>query len=207
VSAATLGSITTFIDQQGMWALVLLFALVALESFGVPIPGETALIACSVLAAQGSLSIVAVIAVASAAAIIGDNLGYLVARRGGRRLLFRYRVTRRYAERYLPRGERFFAKHGGKAVFFARFVSVLRVTAAWVAGLSRMRWWRFFAWNAAGGIVWATGVGLVAYFLGNAAAGTIGRYGLYAGGGALVLAALGFVIVKLVERHAVDGEP
>jgi membrane-associated protein len=207
VSAATLGSITTFIDQQGMWALVLLFALVALESFGVPIPGETALIASSVLAAQGSLSIVAVIAVASAAAIIGDNLGYLVARRGGRRLLFRYRVTRRYAERYLPRGERFFAKHGGKAVFFARFVSVLRVTAAWVAGLSRMRWWRFFAWNAAGGIVWATGVGLVAYFLGNAAAATIGRYGLYAGGGALALAALGFVIVKLVERHAVDGEP
>ena len=92
-------------------------------------------------------------------------------------------------------------------MFFARFVSVLRVTAAWVAGLSRMRWWRFFAWNAAGGIVWATGVGLVAYFLGNAAAETIGRYGLYAGGGALVLAALGFVIVKLVERHAVDGEP
>jgi len=206
VGATTLASITTFIEQQGMWALVLLFALVALESFGVPIPGETALIACGVLAAQGSLSIVAVIVVASAAAIIGDNLGYLVARRGGRRLLFHYRVTRRYAERYLPRGERFFAKHGGKAVFIARFVSVLRVTAAWTAGLARMSWWRFFAWNAAGGIVWATLVALVAYFLGNAAAKAIGRYGLYAGGGALLLAAVGFLVVRRIERRAVDEE-
>jgi membrane-associated protein len=206
VSATTLASLTTLIENQGMWALVLLFALVALESFGLPIPGETALIACGVLAAQGSLSIVAVIAVASAAAIIGDNLGYLVARRGGRKLLFHYRVTRRYAERFLPRGERFFAKHGGKAVFIARFVSVLRVTAAWTAGLTRMHWWRFFAWNAAGGIVWATSVGLVSYFLGSAAAEAIGRYGLYAGGGAILLAALGYVIVRRIERRVVHED-
>jgi membrane-associated protein len=206
VSATTLASLTTLIENQGMWALVLLFALVALESFGLPIPGETALIACGVLAAQGSLSIVAVIAVASAAAIIGDNLGYLVARRGGRKLLFHYRVTRRYAERFLPRGERFFAKHGGKAVFIARFVSVLRVTAAWTAGLTRMHWWRFFAWNAAGGIVWATLVGLVSYFLGSAAAEAIGRYGLYAGGGAILLAALGYVIVRRIERRVVHED-
>jgi membrane-associated protein len=203
VSAATLASITTLIEHHGMWAYLLLFAIVALESFGLPLPGETALIACGVLAAQGSLSIVAVIAVASAAAIIGDNLGYLVARRGGRKLLFHYRVTRRYAERYLPLGERFFEKHGGKAVFFARFVSVLRVTAAWTAGLTRMHWWRFFAWNAAGGIVWATLVGLIAYFLGDAAAQAIGRYGLYAAGGALLLAALGYLIVKRLERRVV----
>ena len=206
MSATTLASLTTLIENQGMWALVLLFALVALESFGLPIPGETALIACGVLAAQGSLSIVAVIAVASAAAIIGDNLGYLVARRGGRKLLFHYRVTRRYAERFLPRGERFFAKHGGKAVFIARFVSVLRVTAAWTAGLTRMHWWRFFAWNAAGGIVWATSVGLVSYFLGSAAAEAIGRYGLYAGGGAILLAALGYVIVRRIERRVVHED-
>ena len=206
MSATTLASLTTLIENQGMWALVLLFALVALESFGLPIPGETALIACGVLAAQGSLSIVAVIAVASAAAIIGDNLGYLVARRGGRKLLFHYRVTRRYAERFLPRGERFFAKHGGKAVFIARFVSVLRVTAAWTAGLTRMHWWRFFAWNAAGGIVWATLVGLVSYFLGSAAAEAIGRYGLYAGGGAILLAALGYVIVRRIERRVVHED-
>jgi membrane protein DedA with SNARE-associated domain len=157
-----------------------------------------------VLASQGALSIVAVIGVAIAAAIIGDNLGYWVARTGGRGLLYRYRVTRRYAQRYLPRGERFFAEHGGKAVFFGRFVAVLRVTAAWTAGLSRMNGWHFFAWNAAGGIVWATLVGLIAYFLGDAAAKAIGKYGVYAAGGALVFAAIGFLIVRWIERRVVE---
>lgn len=185
---------------------MLLFVLLALESFGLPLPGETVLIACGVLASQGTLSIVAVIAVAISAAIIGDNLGYWTARKGGRKLLFRYRVTRTAAERYLPRGERFFAKHGGKAVFLGRFVAVLRVTAAWSAGLSRMNGWRFFAWNAAGGICWATLVGLIAYYLGNAAAKAIGRYGLYAAGGALVFAALGYLVVRQIERRVVDDD-
>ena len=107
-----LASITTFLDQHDQWALVLLFVLLALESFGLPVPGETALIACGVLASQGSLSIVWVIVVAILAAIIGDNLGYWAAREGGRPLLERHRLTRRYAQHYLPRGERFFAKHG-----------------------------------------------------------------------------------------------
>jgi membrane protein DedA with SNARE-associated domain len=201
-----LASITGFIDQHSTWALLVMFVLLALESFGLPIPGETALIACAVLASHGTLSIVAVIAVAIAAAIIGDNLGYWVARRGGRTLLYRYRLTRRYAEQYLPRGERFFAKHGSKAVFLGRFVAVLRVTAAWTAGLSRMGWWRFFAWNAAGGIVWATLVGLIAYYLGDAAAKAIGRYGLYAAGGAVVFAAIGYLIVRRVERRVVKED-
>jgi membrane protein DedA with SNARE-associated domain len=201
-----LASITSFIDQHSQWALLVMFVLLAAESFGLPLPGETALIACAVLASQGALSIVAVILVAIAAAIVGDNLGYWVARKGGRRVLYRYRVTRRYAQQYLPRGERFFAKHGGKAVFFGRFVAVLRVTAAWTAGLSRMNGWRFFAWNAAGGIVWATLVGLIAYYLGDAAATAIGKYGLYAAGGALVLAAIGFLIVRWVERRVVEEE-
>ena len=204
--AMMLGSVTSFIDQHSQWALLVMFVLLTLESFGLPLPGETALIACGVLASQGVLSVVSVILVAIAAAIIGDNLGYWVARRGGRRLLGRYRLTRRYAEQYLPRGERFFAEHGGKAVFFGRFVAVLRVTAAWTAGLARMGWWRFFAWNAAGGIVWATGVGLIAYFLGDAAAKAIGRYGLYAAGGAILLAAIGFLIVRRIERRVVKEE-
>ena len=194
-------SITGFIDDHHRFALVLLFLLLALESFGLPRPGETALIACAVLASQGTLSIAAVIVVAIAAAIIGDNCGYWVARRGGRSILFRYRITRGAAEKYLPFGERFFAKHGGKAVFFGRFVAVLRVTAAWCAGLSKMNGWHFFAWNAAGGIVWATGVGLIAYFLGNAAAEAISRYGLYAAGGAVVLAGLGYFVVRRLEHR------
>jgi membrane protein DedA with SNARE-associated domain len=203
------GSITSFIDAHSGLALVLLFLLLAAESFGLPLPGETALIACAVLASQGALAIEAVIVVAIAAAIIGDNLGYWTAREGGRTLLYRTRFTRRYAEQYLPRGERFFARHGGKTVFFGRFVAVLRVTAAWTAGLSRMKAWHFFAWNAAGGIVWATLVGLIAYYLGNTAAKAINTYGLYAAGGALILAALGYLIVRRIEHRVVgpDDQP
>lgn len=201
-----LASTTSFIDAHSHWALLLLFVLLTLESFGLPLPGETALIACGVLASQGALSIGWVLPVAIAAAVIGDNLGYWTARAGGRRLLYRTRLTHRYAERYLPRGERFFARHGGKAVFLGRFVAVLRVTAAWTAGLSRMHWWRFFFWNAAGGIVWASAVGLTSYFLGNAAAKAINRYGLYAAGGALLLAVLGFLVVRWLESRVVGEE-
>jgi membrane protein DedA with SNARE-associated domain len=201
-----LASTTSFLHAHNDWALPLLFALVALESFGLPLPGETALIACGVIASQGDLSIVAVIVVAAVAAIIGDNLGYLAARRGGRKLLMRYRVTRGVAERYLPRGERFFAKHGGKAVFLGRFVAVLRVTAAWCAGLARMHWWSFLGWNAAGGIVWATLIGLLAYYLGEAVAGLIGPFGLLAAGGVVLIAAAGFFIARRLERRVVDEE-
>jgi membrane protein DedA with SNARE-associated domain len=200
------GSITSFIEAHSQWALLMMFGLMLLESFGLPVPGETALIACSVLASQGALQIEWVIVLAILAAIIGDNLGYWVARKGGRRLLYHTKLTRRYAEHYLPRGERFFAKHGGKAVFFGRFVAVLRVTAAWTAGLSHMHWWRFLFWNALGAIVWATMVGLVSYYLGDAAASAIGRYGLYAAGGAFLLAALGYLIVRRIERRVVEKE-
>ena len=201
-----LASLTTFVEQHGQWALLLLFALLTLESFGLPVPGETVLIACSVLASQGSLSIVWVVVIGVAAAIIGDNLGYWTARKGGRPLLERYRLTRRYAEKYLPRGERFFARHGGKAVFLGRFVAVLRVTAAWIAGITLMRWWRFLLWNAAGGIVWATGVALISYFLGDAAASAFSRYGLYAAGGAILLSGIGFLIVRRLEKRVLDDE-
>ena len=201
-----LASFLTFIEQHSQWALLLMFVLLTLESFGLPVPGETALIACSVLASQGSLSIVWVIVVGVLAAIVGDNLGYWAARKGGRPLLERHRLTRPYAEKYLPRGERFFAKHGGKAVFLGRFVAVLRVTAAWVAGISHMHWWRFLAWNAAGGIVWATGVALVSYYLGDAAASAFSRYGLYAAGGVLLLTALGFLIVRQLEKRVLKEE-
>jgi membrane protein DedA with SNARE-associated domain len=199
-------SITSFIEAHSQWALLLMFVLLTLESFGLPLPGETALIACGVLASNGALPIGWVIVVAILAAVIGDNLGYWVARKGGRRILDRYGPTRRYAEQYLPRGERFFAAHGGKAVFFGRFVAVLRVTAAWTAGLSHMNWGRFLFWNAAGGIVWATGIGLVSYYLGEAAASAIGKYGLLAAGGALLLAAVGYFVVRRIEKRVVEDE-
>jgi membrane protein DedA with SNARE-associated domain len=180
---------------------VLLFALVALESVGLPLPGETALIACGVLASQGTLSIAPVILTATLAAIVGDNLGYLVARTGGRGLLEHLSLTRRFAARYLPRTERFFAIHGGAAVFIGRFVAFLRVTVAWAAGLSRMPWQRFVAWNAAGGAVWAASVGLLSYYLGEAAARNLGTYGLVGACAGVAVGALAYLAMRrLADR-------
>jgi membrane protein DedA with SNARE-associated domain len=183
------------------YGLALLFLLVAVESAGIPVPGEIGLITAAVLAQRGHYSLVAVIVVAAAAAITGDNIGYWLGRVGGRKLLARWELTRRYAEKTLPPAERFFKKHGGKTVFFGRFVAVLRVTSAWLAGLSRMHWWEFFAWNAAGGIVWATGTAIVAYYFGKAAAEAIGRYGLYAALVLIVVAAVAFVVLRRMRRE------
>jgi membrane protein DedA with SNARE-associated domain len=185
------------------YGLVLLFLLVAVESAGIPLPGETALIAAAVLA-HDHYGIVWVIAVGAAAAILGDNAGYWLGRSGGRKLAERWSVTRRYAERALPPAERFFERHGAKAVFFGRFVAVLRVTAAWLAGITRMRWWEFLLWNALGGIVWAAGTGLVAYWAGRAAADAIARYGVYAAVAIGVLAVLAFVAHRLWRSRALE---
>src|SRR6266542_6271679 len=185
---------THFVTHHG---LPLLFAVVMIESFGIPLPGETALIAFGVLAAEGHYSIVSVIAIAAAGAIVGDNLGYwLIGRLGGRALFRRWRWLNQYSDRVLPRAESLMERHGGKTVFFGRFVSILRYTVAWVAGLSRMRWWRFLFWNAAGGIAWATAVGLTAYYAGRAAADAIQRYGLYVGAGVVVVVIAGWLGVR-----------
>jgi membrane protein DedA with SNARE-associated domain len=177
--------VTHYFTHHG---LPLLFLVVMLESFGIPLPGETALIFFGVLASKGDYDIASVISVAAVAAIVGDNLGYwLIGRLGGRALLKRNRWLKRWADTVLPRAEGIMRRHGGKTVFVGRFVAVLRFTAAWVAGLGRMRWWRFLFWNAAGGIVWATAVGLVAFYGGKAAADAIQRYGLFAAAGVVVL--------------------
>ncbi len=190
--------VTHFFTHHG---LPLLFVVVMLESFGLPLPGETALIAFSVLASQGHYPIEEVIAVAAAAAIVGDNLGYMVARTGGRRLLDRWGPVRRRTEKVLPRTEAIMAKHGGKTVFFGRFVAILRFTAAWVAGLSRMEWKKFLFWNAAGGICWATLVGLVAYYLGDAAAAAIQKYGLIAAGVIVLILAGGYFFTHYLKKR------
>ena len=194
---------THFLQEYGLWFL---FAIIGLESAGAWLPGETALIAAAVAASQGRYGIVQVIVVAAAAAIIGDNVGYWLGREGGRRLLDRWGPTKRLADRVLPPAERFFHRHGGKTVFFGRFFAGLRVTAAWIAGISRMPWWRFLLWNAAGGIVWATGTGLVAYYFGRAAGDAIERFGLYGIAGVVVLVLVGFAAVHLWKRRMLSEE-
>jgi membrane protein DedA with SNARE-associated domain len=187
------------------YGLLLLFALVAIESAGVPLPGETALVTAAILAQRGHYSLLSVIAVAAAAAIVGDNGGYWLGRKGGRALLQRIPGVRSYAERALPPSERFFRRHGAKTVFLGRFVAILRVTAAWLAGISRMPWWRFLLWNAAGGIVWAAVVAVVAYEFGRAAADAIQRYGLVGAGAVAALGVLVFVALKVWRNRMFEG--
>src|SRR5215204_2490863 len=177
--------------------LILLFVLVAMESAGVPLPGETALVAAAILAQRGHYSLVAVIVV--------DNVGYWIGRKGGRALLRRTPIVRGYFERALPPSERFFRRHGAKTVFLGRFVAILRVTAAWLAGISRMPWWRFLVWNAAGGIAWAVVVGVVAYKFGEAAAEAITRYGFIGAAAAVVAAALVFIGLRVWRNRAFEG--
>jgi membrane protein DedA with SNARE-associated domain len=187
------------------YGLILLFAAVAIESAGIPVPGETALVTAAFLASQGHYSIVAVIAVAAAGAIIGDNIGYWIGREGGRKLLERWGPVRRYADKALPPAERFFQKHGAKAVFFGRFIAFLRVTAAWLAGISRMTWWRFLIWNAAGGILWAIAISLLAYEFGKAAADAVSRYGLFAVAAIVVLALAGLLGMHFWKKRMLDN--
>ena len=168
------------------------------ESSGVPIPGETALIASAVLASQGKLQIELVIAVAAAAAILGDNIGYLIGRKGGRWLLERPGAFHRQRREVLRVGEPFFEVHGPKAVFFGRFVLGLRVWASWLAGATRMHWRSFVFWNALGGITWACAIGLIAYFLGSSAGNAIEAFGLY-GLAAFLLAIVGALVMR--RRH------
>src|SRR5206468_7007807 len=145
------------------------FALVAIETMGIPVPAEAALITAALLAHSGRMDIGTLIVLAAAAAILGDNVGFAIGRRFGRRLFLVRGPFLHHRERALEVGEPFFAKHGPKAVFLGRWVAGLRVTAAWLAGSARMAWPTFTFYNALGGICWALSVGLVAYYLGHTA--------------------------------------
>ena len=186
-------------------AYAALAGLVAGESAGLPLPGEASLIAAAV-ASRGHLVLPLVIAVAAAAAIVGDNVGYLIGRRGARWLLVRPGRWEQRRRRFLVRGEAFFDRHGGKAVFLARWLPALRVTGAWLAGVGRMQWPRFVAWNALGGVTWAATVGLVAYFLGKAASAIVGAAGLGLVA-VLVLVAVGLLFVRRPRRSVGDPDP
>jgi membrane protein DedA with SNARE-associated domain len=165
------------------------------ESSGVPIPGETGLIAAAVLASLGKLEIELVIPIAAVAAIVGDNIGYMIGRKGGRWLLERPGRFHRQRLEALQTGESFFDRHGPKAVFFGRFVLGLRVWASWLAGATHMPWRSFVLWNALGGIIWATAVGLVAYFIGHSAGNAIQAFGYYG------LAAVVIALVSAFFMH------
>ena len=149
------------------YGYLVVFLLVMLESIGLPVPGETALIAAALYAGSThKLEIWAIVAVAAAGAIIGDNIGYAIGRYGGAKLLLRYGHKVHLHEGRIKIGIWLFRRHGGKVVFWGRFVSILRTWAAFLAGANHMEWRRFLVFNAAGGIVWATLYGVVYYVFG-----------------------------------------
>jgi membrane protein DedA with SNARE-associated domain len=201
-----LASITSIAHDVGY---PLLFVFVMAESGGLPVPGETALIGAAVLAASGKLEIALVIPLAACGAIVGDNIGYAIGRKGGRWLLQRPGPLRRQRVEVLRAGEPFFERHGAKAVFFGRFLLGLRVWASWLAGATRMRWRSFVFWNACGGIAWATLIGLLAYFLGHSASGALEAFGIW-GLVAVVLALMTALFAhrrSQISDRAPEGRP
>jgi len=149
------------------YGYVVLFFLVGLESLGIPLPGETALVTAAAVAALGHLSIYAVVATAVAAAIIGDNGGYWIGREGGIALVRRYGRVIHLNESHLARAHVFFEKHGPKTVFLGRFIALLRTWAAVLAGAAHMPYGTFMLYNALGAVCWAVIVGALGYVFGR----------------------------------------
>lgn len=202
-----LANIQPLISQHGYWAV---FLIVMLESSGVPLPGETALLLAAAYAgATGQLDISLVIAAAAAGAIIGDNFGFWIGRTWGAKLLLRYGKFIHLPEARLRLGQYLFQRHGAKIVFFGRFVAFLRVLAALLAGVNQYHWGQFLFYNATGGVIWALVMGISAYIFGDAVHRVSGPLGV-AALVAVVAGVIAFMIIvrreeKKMERKLADA--
>jgi membrane protein DedA with SNARE-associated domain len=177
-------------------------AIIGLESMGIPSPGETALVAAAILASQGKLQIWLVIVIGVGSAILGDNIGYLLGRKIGRDVLEARGPLLAHRRRAIAAGDRFFERHGPKAVFLARWIALVRFAAAWLAGINRMPIAQFFFWNALGGISWGVTFGLAGYYGGHAATHVFATLGIM---GAAVLGVMfvgALVYLRVRERRA-----
>ncbi len=194
-------SVEHMVQSYGLWVL---FVVLTLESMGVPAPGESALVTAALYAGSThQIGIVAVVLTAAAGAITGDNIGYLIGRSVGAPLIARYGRWVGLSEARLKVGQYLFQRHGGKIVFFGRFVAFLRTFAALLAGMNRMRWPRFLVMNALGGLCWATLFGVGAYLFGAEMKRLAGPIGVL-----LLIAALAVVAAGVVffRRHEKDLE-
>jgi membrane protein DedA with SNARE-associated domain len=179
--------------------LPLIFVLVMCETAGVlPMsPGEIAAISGGIEAADHKLQLLWVIVVAASGAIVGDNIGYVIGRVGGRRVLERRGPFARQRRRALEVAEPFFERHGAKAVFYGRWLPVLRVFASWFAGGAKMRWRAFVVWNALGGITWAFSMVLLGYYVGATAKSILSQVG----GIGIIGMALAVAAVVIIRRR------
>jgi membrane protein DedA with SNARE-associated domain len=185
--------------MSGYWGLAL---VVLIEGFGVPAPGETAIIVAAGYAGDGRLNVVVVGILAFVAAVVGDSIGYWIGRAGGRRLVLRFGRYVWLTEARLARAERFMSRRGPIVVAAARFIEGLRQLNGVVAGVTGMRWPRFVVFNAIGAALWVGVWTTAGYFAGDhiqAIEATVHRYQWYAiGTGVLVVA--GWIAIRYL-RH------
>ena len=153
------------LDLFARYGYGVVFVGVFLENAGLPVPGETALLAGAAMAKFGRLSLFWVIVIAVAGATFGDNLGFFIGRHGGRALAERHGWKIGLTARRLAQFDQFFERHGAKTVFVARFITGLRVFGAVLAGASGLPWRTFLFYNATGAVVWATAVAIAGYSL------------------------------------------
>jgi len=189
------GHLVPLLDRYGYLAV---FAIVGVESFGIPAPGQTILIAAAVYSGTGHLNVVGVAASAFLAATIGDNIGYLIGRYGGRRLVRGYGRYVLLTEERVERVERIFTRHGTKLVVVARFVDGLRQFNGLVAGIAGMQWARFLAFNALGAALWVGVWVSVGRLAGRHIGEVYERFRQYQ---VYLLLALGAAVVGLILRH------
>ena len=175
--------------------------IIALESMGLPLPGESVLVLAALYAAHDGQSITALVASAAVGAMLGDNVGYWIGREFGYRLLRRYGSRIGVSPNKIKLGQYLFLRHGSTVVFFGRFVAVLRALAAVLAGVNRMDWRRFLVANAAGAILWASVVGFGAYFLGRTVMHVTRPVGI-----ALGVVALAVIVGALLFVRAHEAE-
>jgi membrane protein DedA with SNARE-associated domain len=205
MGATTLHALAIAIPTGGVAILAYLVVglVIGVESMGVPLPGETTLIAAALLASQGNLKLVFVIGAAAAGAIIGDSIGYFIGRKAGRGLFERLgRRFHHFSEERIVRAEKYFHKYGVWTVFFGRFVALLRIFAGPMAGMLRMPYPRFLAANAAGGIAWSTTIGVVAYKVGDNADKIFGQLSVWALVAIALVVVAAYVVYKIRRRRA-----
>jgi membrane protein DedA with SNARE-associated domain len=162
--APFLEKIAPYLDKYGYLAV---FLAIFTEDFGLPIPGETMLVAGSIYATIGNLKIGFVVVIAWAAAVLGDNLGFLIGYHGGRKLVIKYGRYFFLSPKRLAKLEAFFDRHGGKVIVVARFITWMRQVNGIIAGISGMKWRRFLIYNMIGAALWVGAWSTIAYFFGS----------------------------------------
>lgn len=179
--------------------------IICLEAMGLPLPGESLLIATAIYAATAhSLQIEWILVAAAIGAIMGDNFGYLIGQRLGTPALEKYGPRIYLTAERQRLGRYLFWKYGGVVVFFGRFVAFMRTFAALLAGANGMPWSRFLFWNALGGIAWTHLYGLAAYALGNQAHRLAGPFGLVMGTIAAIVAVAVIWFLKTNEQRLIE---